>query len=117
MGTFDISRINFDARKHYASARMQQGRVITDDDWNEDKRIAEFERKESLIDIIGPYGTPDDGFHIENLRLDPDSAGNPSIINFDIEAGTMYLGGLKLDLETKETFRVFQPQKIVLCLK
>ncbi len=106
MGTFDISRINFDAKKHYASARMQQGRVLTDDDWNEDKRIAEFERKESLIDIIGPYGTPDDGFHIENLRLDLDSSGNPNLINFDIEPGTMYLGGLKLDLETKETFRL-----------
>lgn len=100
MGTFDISRINFDAKKHYASARMQQGRVLTDDDWNEDKRIAEYERKESNIDIIGPYGTPDNGFKVDNLRL---TAG---LIDFDINPGTIYLGGLKLDLEALETFRL-----------
>ena len=100
MGTFDISRINFDARKHYASARMQQGRVLTDDDWNEAKRIAEHERMESNIDIIGPYGTPDDGFKIDNLKT------TGGLVDFEIKAGTVYLGGLKLDLDEKESFQL-----------
>jgi hypothetical protein len=100
MGTFDISRINFDKTKHYSSVRMQQGRVLTDDDWNENARIENEIQRESNTDIIGPFGSPDDGFKINNLRLD---AG---LINFDILAGTLYLGGLRLALETLETYRL-----------
>jgi hypothetical protein len=100
MGTFDISRINFDKTKHYSSVRMQQGRVLTDDDWNENARIENEIQRESNTDIIGPFGSPDDGFKINNLRLD---AG---LINFDILAGTLYLGGLRLVLETLETYRL-----------
>jgi hypothetical protein len=32
MGKQDISRVAFDSKKHYATVRMQQGRVIVDDD-------------------------------------------------------------------------------------
>ena len=100
MGTFDISRINFDKTKHYASVRMQQGRVLTDDDWNENERIEKEIQRESNTDIIGPFGSPDDGFKIANLALD---AG---LINFDILPGTLYLGGLRLELEALETYRL-----------
>ena len=99
MGTFDISRINFDKTKHYASVRMQQGRVLTDDDWNENERIEKEIQRESNADIIGPFGSPDDGFKIANLALD---AG---LINFDILPGTLYLGGIRLELEALETYR------------
>lgn len=100
MGTFDISRINFDKTKHYSSVRMQQGRVLTDDDWNENERIEEEEQRQSRVDIIGPYGTPDDGFLIKNPTC-PDGKH----INFDINPGTIHLGGLRLELETLETYR------------
>ncbi len=100
MGTFDISRINFDAAKHYSSVRMQQGRVLTDDDWNENERIEEEELRRSRVDIIGPYGTPDDGFLIK----DPPRI-EAGLINFDIHPGTMHLGGLRLELDSPETFR------------
>jgi len=100
MGTSDISRINFDKTKHYSSVRMQQGRVLTDDDWNENERIENEDQRQSNVDIIGAYGTPDDGFKIDNLRLD---AG---LINFDILYGTLYLGGLRLALEKSETYRL-----------
>lgn len=100
MGTFDISRINFDETKHYSSVRMQQGRVLTDDDWNENARIENEIQRESNTDIIGPFGSPDDGFKIDNLRLD---AG---LINFDILPGALYLGGLRLQLEALETYRL-----------
>lgn len=100
MGTFDISRINFDKTKHYASVRMQQGRVLTDDDWNENARIENEIQRESNTDIIGPFGSPDNGFKIDGLRLDA------RLINFDILAGTLYLGGLRLELEKPETYRL-----------
>ena len=43
MATFDISRINFNPKKHYDSVRMQQGRVLTDDDWNENAHCKQAE--------------------------------------------------------------------------
>lgn len=100
MGTFDISRINFDKTRHYAGVRMQQGRVLTDDDWNENERIDNEIQRETNTDIIGPSGSPDDGFKITNLGLDG------GLINFDILPGTLYLGGLRLELEAMETYRL-----------
>jgi len=100
MGTFDISRINFNAAKHYSSVRMQQGRVLTDDDWNENERIEDEELRRSRVDIIGPYGTPDEGFLIK----DPPRI-EAGLINFDILPGTIHLGGLRLELESPETYR------------
>jgi len=91
MGTFDISRINFDKTKHYSSVRMQQGRVLTDDDWNENARIEKEIQRQTNTETIGPFGSPDNGFRIANLRLDS------GLINFDISAGTMYLGGAPHD--------------------
>ncbi|MCB0628745.1 MAG: right-handed parallel beta-helix repeat-containing protein [Saprospiraceae bacterium] len=92
MGAFDISRNSFDPRKHYASVRMQQGRVVTDDDWNENERIENEERRRSRVDIIGPYGSPDQGFRIVN----PHIAGG--FIDFQILPGSFHLGGLRLEL-------------------
>lgn len=100
MGTFDISRINFDKKKHYTSVRMQQGRVLTDDDWNENERIDKEIQRVTNSEIIGSFGTSNDGFKIENLRLDS------GLINFDILPGTLYLGGLRLELEEMETYRL-----------
>ncbi|MEO8148078.1 MAG: DUF6519 domain-containing protein [Bacteroidia bacterium] len=104
MGTYDISRVNFDPKKHYSSLRMQQGRVLTEDDYNEDNRIHEEELRRSMVDIIGSFGSPDSGFKIENLRIDV--AGVIGRINFDILAGTLYLGGLRLEMEDLETYRL-----------
>jgi hypothetical protein len=100
MGTYDISRINFDKTKHYSSVRMQQGRVLTDDDWNENARIENEIQRVSNTEIVGPFGSPDDGFKIANLRLES------GLVNFDILSGTLYLGGLRLELETGETYRL-----------
>jgi hypothetical protein len=106
MGSFDISRINFDAKKHYASVRMQQGRVLLDDDWNENERIENEDRRRTNVDIIGAYGCPDDGFKIEEI------SGVSGLINttegridFLIKAGTLYLGGLRFELDEDETYR------------
>lgn len=58
MGTFDISRINFDKKKHYTSVRMQQGRVLTDDDWNENERIDKEIQRVTNSEIIGSFEPP-----------------------------------------------------------
>ncbi|HEY3186908.1 MAG TPA: hypothetical protein VGJ70_05515, partial [Solirubrobacteraceae bacterium] len=44
------------------------------------------------LDLIGPAGSADDGFKIENAGLN-----GTGEIDFDIAAGTLYLGGLRLE--------------------
>jgi hypothetical protein len=100
MGTIDISRNAFNPAKHYSGVRMQQGRVIIDDDWNENERIRLYEKIQSLLDIIGDHGTPDEGFLIEPFKDFP--AGRT--YNFKINKGTYYVGGLCLNLEEDEYF-------------
>src|SRR5262245_15233669 len=99
MGTTDLSRAAFDARKRYTSVRMQQGRVLLDDDFNEAERIQDEDERRALLDIIGPSGSPDDGFRVENGRVN--SRGD---MTFDILAGTLYLGGLRVVNHELEDF-------------
>ena len=99
----DISRNDFDPRKHYSGVRMQQGRVLMDDDWNENERIEGENKRRSIVDIIGPYGSPDEGFLIKNPQRLPDGT-----IDFDISNGTVYLGGLQLEMDTIEKFSLQQ---------
>ena len=99
MATIDISREAFDPRKHYSSVRMQQGRVIVDDDWNENERIENEDRRRARVDIIGRSGSPDQGYRIADARI------ADGMIDFDALPGTFYLGGLRLDLENEETYR------------
>jgi hypothetical protein len=100
MATIDLSRSATDFRKHYKSVRAQQGRVFVDDDYNENERLHGEDDRRARVDIIGPAGTPDSGFLITNPHL----TGNK--IDFDITAGTFYLGGLHLELDQNESFQV-----------
>ena len=94
MDTTDISRIPFGAQQqHYVSARLQQGRVITDLDWNEAESMTLEDLQLSRIDIIGAFGSPDHGFRIEHLQT------NGGSFDFDIHDGILYLGGLRLQME------------------
>lgn len=92
MATEDISRWSNDPRKRYKGARMQQGRVVTDDDFNEAGRIEADDERRTRIDVIGPAGSPDDGF-----RIDAPASPRPGEIDFTIHAGTMYVGGLRVE--------------------
>lgn len=100
MATKDISRLSFDSLKHYSSVRMQQGRIIIDDDWNENERIENEDRRRARVEIVGPSGSPDQGFRIDNLRWDS------GFIDFDILDGSFYIGGLRLEIDQKETYRL-----------
>ncbi len=105
MGTIDISRINFDAKKHYSGVKWQQGRVQLGADNNEQSDIMTEDERRSRVDIIGPFGSPDEGFKIAET---PGLGGliDGGRINFTIKAGTLYLGGSRLELEEDETYRL-----------
>src|SRR5579872_5407447 len=100
MATIDLSRSATEYRKHYAGVRAQQGRVFVDDDHNENERLHGEDERRARVDIIGPAGSPDNGFLTANPAI------HNGHIDFDIEAGEFYLGGLRLDLEQTESFQV-----------
>lgn len=98
MSTIDLSRNGTDFRKHYDGVRMQQGRVLTDDEFNEAAQLDAEDMRRTRLDVIGAYGSPDLGFALKSPVLEADK---PS---FTLAAGTLYLGGLRLSLEADESF-------------
>ncbi|AEB09659.1 right-handed parallel beta-helix repeat-containing protein [Desulfobacca acetoxidans] len=98
MGTKDASRSMFDPKKHYTGTWTLQGRLITDFDENDGRSIALEEGRRTRLDIIGAYGSPDDGFRVKNVR----SVGG--FLEFDLLAGSLYLGGLRLEQEDNQTY-------------
>lgn len=98
MATEDITRSAFYPAKRYDSVRMQQGRVLTDDDYNETEVIDHEDRRRHRVDIIGPAGTSNDGFRISTPSY---AAGK---IDFQIAKGSMYVGGIRAELEADVQF-------------
>ncbi|MEI7898003.1 MAG: DUF6519 domain-containing protein [bacterium] len=103
MGNSDISRNAFDPAKHYSSVRMQQGRVMVDDDWNENERIRMDQQIKINQDVIGDHGTPDDGFKI-SFEGETENKKNLDDWDFRIQKGTYYVEGLRVILEDCETY-------------
>ncbi len=99
MASIDLTRSSTYFTKHYRSVRAQQGRILSDDDHNENERIHDEDLRRSRVDLIGPAGTPNGGFLIANPAV------KNGFIDFDIMPGTFYLGGHRLELETKETYQ------------
>jgi len=54
----DLSRNTFDRTRHYSAVRLQQGRVVTDADWNEQADIGRYRAERAARDTIGPCGAP-----------------------------------------------------------
>lgn len=98
MSTIDLSRQTSNPRQHYAGVRMQQGRVLTDDDFNEAAAIDAEELQRTRLHAIGAYGTPDAGF------LPKDFAVVAGKLDFTLSTGNLYLGGLRLAMSTEEHF-------------
>ncbi len=55
-----ISRTSFDKKKHYSGVYQQQGRMITDADWNEQADISK-ERLDAALDKVVSSGVPQKG--------------------------------------------------------
>ena len=58
--TGDFTRDTFRPAKGYSSVRMQQGRLFTDADWNEQGDIARAALRGTTRSVIGPSGMPED---------------------------------------------------------
>jgi len=100
MSTIDLSRLATDPRKHYAGVRMQQGRVLTDDDFNEAALLDAEDMRRTRVHAIGAYGTPDAGFLPKNFAV----VGGR--VDFTLSAGTLYLGGLRLEMNPEERYQL-----------
>lgn len=97
--TGDISAFLFDPRQAYTSVRLQQGRVITDLDWNENERIDADRRRRLLADLVCGHGSTNQGFApvsatFANAEIGGD-AGVQTIETYNVtfSSGSFLLGG------------------------
>ena len=84
----DLARLSYDRTRGYRSVIVQQGRVTLEADANEAAKLASEALRHETIDIVGPAGTPDQGYAV--------SAGSGGPTDIVCGAGTMYLGGWRL---------------------
>ncbi|HYP53588.1 MAG TPA: DUF6519 domain-containing protein, partial [Pyrinomonadaceae bacterium] len=88
----DFSRLTFDRRKRYSGVLMQQGRVQTDADWNEQLEIQHRRTRTEARDVIGLCGVPKEtgGFEVQALN------SNAPLVPFDLSVsdGRIYVDGL-----------------------
>lgn len=63
----DFSRDSFDPSKQYTRVLMQQGRPLTDADWNEQVAILLQEQRDSIMEIVGWHGSADNGFGLAQI--------------------------------------------------
>lgn len=92
----DLSRITFDRAHHRTDVVSQQGRVMLDADWNEQRAIDAHLRTTALRDVIGEAGAP----------IDADAfAVTATGATLTLSAGRFYLGGhlLECDEDTELT--------------
>jgi hypothetical protein len=87
----DVARLSFDPARLYRGVVPQQGRVSLEAETNEQRTIDTEEQRAQVIDIVGPTGTPDDGYAV--------SAGTG--FELTIGPGTMYVGGWRVELDEK----------------
>lgn len=85
----DVARVSYDRARQYTGVVPQQGRVTLEAEENEERTILGEERRLELLDIIGPAGTPDDGYALSS----------PGGFDLTIGVGTMYVGGVRVELD------------------
>jgi hypothetical protein len=100
MATEDLSRAAYYPQKRYSGVRMQQGRILTDDDFNEQQRINHEDKRLTNRDVIGNAGTQDQGFTVDNISSESGS------IDFDIAPGTFHIGGIRVALDEPQSFKL-----------
>ena len=83
----DFSRDSFDPAKHFTRVLLQQGRVLTDADFNEQAAIQQHLLRAFVVDLVGRRWRVGDGFAI----------GGATAADFTIGAGRFYLGGIRFE--------------------
>ncbi len=79
----EISRNSYQPDRHYSGVYQQQGRMLTDADWNEQVDIGKQRQDEVLRDAIGS-GSPKDGGIIGSKN--------------QLQWGTVYVDGIRGEL-------------------
>src|SRR5512143_3141437 len=87
----DFSRDTFDPKNHYSRVLMQQGRVQTDADWNEQGAQVEYRLETEATDVIGACGAP---IHQAGFAITSDGK------TLFISEGRMYVDGILAENET-----------------
>ncbi len=90
----DRARISYDPSRHWRGVVSQQGRVTLEADWNEAATIAAARNEAELIDVIGPAGTPDNGYFVSAVTGSGGYTGDLAI-----QQGTLYVGGERIVLD------------------
>ena len=98
MSAIDITRHMRQPAKRYSGVIQLQGSILLDSELNERDTLQEDAHRRLLTDFICGRASPDDGFKIDAITANP--------YDFTIRAGTLYLGGLRLDAERDERFRL-----------
>ncbi len=81
-----LSRMTFNPPKNYSGVYQQQGRMITDADWNELVAIIDHRIRGALVDIIG-NGTPRRDDRLADIALTPQG--------MLIKPGVIYANGME----------------------
>jgi hypothetical protein len=97
----DLSRVRFDAAKHYSAVLLQQGRVILDSDVTEQNAILQHYLRTVVADLIGPAASPAGA---PGFALTPGSAGDLAV-----SAGRMYVDGILAETGPDGTTYLTQP--------
>jgi hypothetical protein len=84
----DITRSTFDPALERTAVRQQQGRVLLDAEWNEQRDIELHDVRTARADIVGDAAAPvgDDGFEVT-----ANGAGD----GLDVSAGRFYVDGIR----------------------
>ncbi|MQX37641.1 DUF6519 domain-containing protein [Roseospira navarrensis] len=101
MNASDLSRLLLQPRKNYVEVMQQQGRVVTDADWNEGAALDDEDRRRVLRDLIGPTGSPDDGFALDLAIGDAvipqpvsyNGAAPVQVLGYRLRPGALYVEG------------------------
>lgn len=101
----DRARLRADVTQRYRRPVFQQGRVTLEADLNEAHQWIGDELEAETVDIVGPCGTPDDGY----LIVEAGQPKPPRGIAF--AAGTMYVGGLRVTTDGLVDFAPQDPKQ------
>ena len=88
----DRAKTTSESGQQYRRVVMQQGRPFLEADWNEQQELWDGDARRALLDVVGPSGTPDNGYAVGF----PDPQRD---YEFTVGPGTMYVGGARLSLE------------------
>lgn len=108
MANLDTTRHLLDAGKHYVGARMQQGRSLLDSDWNEDAGLRADDLRQTLVELLGAHGSTNAGFSVGAVdtfvSVSTGSGGPVVSYDFELRPGSLWVGGMRLTVEGKESF-------------